>query len=59
MGQTTYQVVGEATKAITQITEEDIELVASQAGVSAEFARAALDDSFGDIAKAIHLLKKP
>ncbi len=59
MGQTTYQVVGEETKAITQVTEEDIDLVASQAGVSKEFARAALDDSFGDIAKAIHLLKKP
>ena len=59
MGQTTYQIVGEETKAITQVTEDDIDLVASQAGVSKEFARAALDDSFGDIAKAIHLLKKP
>ena len=58
MGQTTYQVVGEEEKATTEITKDDIELVAEQAKVSKEFAKAALEDANGDIAKAIELLKE-
>ena len=58
MGQTTYQVVGEEEKAYSEIGDDDVELVADQAGVSKEFAKAALEDSNGDIAKAITLLKK-
>lgn len=57
MGQITYQVVGEEEKAKSEISNEDIELVAEQAKVSKEFARAALEDANGDIAKAITLLK--
>ncbi len=58
MEQTTYQVVGNEEKASTEISKEDIDLVASQAGVSKEFAQAALEDANGDIAEAILLLKK-
>jgi nascent polypeptide-associated complex subunit alpha len=58
MGQTTYQVVGEETEASASISNEDVELVAEQANVSLEYARAALEDSKGDIAKAITLLKE-
>lgn len=58
MGQVTYQIVGEESKIEAQISESDIETVMSQAGVSREYARAALEDSKGDIAEAIILLKK-
>jgi len=58
MGQTTYQVVGEEEKATTEVTDEDVQLVAEQAGASTEFAKAALEDANGDLAKAIELLKK-
>jgi len=40
-----------------EITENDIMLVAAQAGVSKEEAEAVLEDCNGDIAKAIILLK--
>jgi len=39
-----------------EIAEEDVQLVAQQAGVSPERARAALKESEGDLAKAIFLL---
>ncbi|MCE4616184.1 MAG: nascent polypeptide-associated complex protein [Aeropyrum sp.] len=39
------------------ISEEDVELVAEQAGVSLEEARKALEESGGDIAEAILRLK--
>jgi nascent polypeptide-associated complex subunit alpha len=58
MGQITYQVVGEEEHAGTEIHDDDVDLVAEQAGVSEEYARAALEDSNGDIAKAIDVLKK-
>ncbi len=58
MGQITYQVVGEEEQAGTEVSDDDVELVASQAGVSSEFAKAALEDANGDIAKAITLLKQ-
>lgn len=58
MGQTTYQVVGKEEMASSEISDDDVDLVADQAGVSKEFAKAALEDANGDIAKAITLLKK-
>jgi nascent polypeptide-associated complex subunit alpha len=58
MGQMTYQITGEEEKAGTEITNDDVELVAEQAGVSVDYARAALEDVQGDIARAIELLKK-
>lgn len=58
MGQTTYQVVGNEEKATTEIRDDDVAVVAEQAGVSKEFARAALEDAKGDIAEAILLLTK-
>jgi nascent polypeptide-associated complex subunit alpha len=58
MGQTTYQVVGKEETVSSEISKEDIDLVASQAGVSEEFAQAALEDAKGDIAEAILLLTK-
>ncbi len=58
MGQTTYQVVGNEEKASAEISEDDVEMVADQANVSLEFARAALEDANGDLAEAITLLKK-
>jgi len=39
-----------------EIAEEDVQLVAQQAGVSPERARAALKEAEGDLAKAILLL---
>jgi nascent polypeptide-associated complex subunit alpha len=69
MGQTMYQVVGEGTMegpaeapkeeaALGEpsgpvITDEDVELVATQANTTKEKARKALEDSGGDIAEAI------
>jgi len=63
MGQTMFQVVGEGKtekpvpgakeSPSIQVSEEDVELVASQAKVSKERARQALVESKGDIAEAI------
>lgn len=63
MGQTMFQVVGEGKREkpapepgeapSIQVSEEDVELVASQAKVSKERARQALAESKGDIAEAI------
>jgi nascent polypeptide-associated complex subunit alpha len=39
-----------------QIPEEDVLLVAQQAGVSMERAKAALEDAGGDLARAILML---
>jgi len=66
-GQTFYQVAGtveESTaesageKPSIQLPEEDILLVAQQAGVSPEEAKKALEATGGDLAQAIVLLKK-
>ena len=52
-----FQVMGdqveEKVKEAPKFTEEDVQLVAQQAGVSKEKALAALADSDGDLAKAI------
>ena len=60
MGQQTYQIVGEPQERgldgeneNTSIPNEDIELVASQAGVSQEKAKAALEECDGEPAEAI------
>ena len=59
MGQQSYQVVGEPQERglggeeSTSIPEEDIELVASQAGVSHEKAKEALEECGGEPAEAI------
>ena len=60
MGQQSYQIVGEvqerelgSKEETTSIPNEDIELVASQAGVSHEDARKALEECSGEPAEAI------
>jgi len=57
MGQKTYQITGKAKEveieAELEIPDEDIELVANQAGVSREEAEKALKDTNGDLAEAI------
>ena len=57
MGQTTYQVVGEETEAKAETNQDDIEMVMEQAGVTEDFAKAALEDAKGDVAEAIMMLK--
>jgi nascent polypeptide-associated complex subunit alpha len=68
-GQKLWQVVGQSAEerplssgldneeAVLEIPEEDVHLVAQQAGVDVETARAALEDAGGDLAKAILALK--
>lgn len=56
-GVKTFQVMGEISERAA-ISEEDVEMVAAQAGVSSEKAREALGKSNGDIAKAIMGLKE-
>ncbi|HDD72622.1 MAG TPA: nascent polypeptide-associated complex protein [Candidatus Aenigmarchaeota archaeon] len=58
MGQETFQVTGDVEEREKEkFTEEDIELVSEQAGVSLEDARKALEET-NDIAEAILKLKK-
>ncbi len=61
-GQTTYQITGveeviEKEEEI-EVSEEDIEIVAQQAGVDKELARKALELTGGDIAQAILIIKE-
>ena len=63
MGQETYQIVGDAEERIkgsdsdvddsVEISDDDVDLVASQTGVSKDEARTALEDAGGDLAEAI------
>lgn len=60
-GQKMYQVTGgketeQAFEEHVEIPEEDVLLVAQQAGVSMERAKAALEDAGGDLARAILML---
>jgi nascent polypeptide-associated complex subunit alpha len=61
MGQKTWQVVGEGreesleTKA--EISDDDVQTVAEQAGVSEAVARAAIEEADGDLAAAIMKLQ--
>jgi len=67
-GQKSYQISGkESVEAVTnipeakeavQIKDEDIDLVAQQAGVSREKAREALEKTSGDLAEAILRLQQ-
>lgn len=57
-GQKTYTVMGEAKEEDRGIPEEDVKMVAEQTGKSEEDAKKALEESNGDIAKAIMKLKK-
>lgn len=56
MNQKTYQIIGEE-KEVQRIPEEDVILVAEQAGVSREEALKALEETGGDLAEAIMKLK--
>jgi len=61
-GQIVFQVTGEIEERAlvveeVSISEEDVQLVASQAGVSLEEARKALKATKGDLARAIMYLK--
>lgn len=65
MGQETYQISGDAEERIKgseddasiEISDDDVELVASQTGVSADKARAVLEEVGGDLAEAIMKLE--
>jgi len=56
-GQVSFQISGKVRKE-SAISDEDVRMVAEQAGVSEEEARDALKDSEGDIAEAIMKLKE-
>ena len=62
MGQETYQIEGKAREVELdyeiEIPEEDIEMVANQANVSADEAKQALVDCKGDLAEAIMKLNQ-
>jgi nascent polypeptide-associated complex subunit alpha len=55
-GQRTYQVVGDSRER-SRVDEEDVSLVAEQAGVDDETARDALKKTDGDLAAAIESLE--
>jgi len=62
-GQKIFQVMGEritekAVEKTVKIPEEDVQLVATQANVSPDQARAALEQTKGDLAQAILLLSQ-
>jgi len=62
-GQKIFQVMGEritekTVEKAVKIPEEDVQLVAAQANVSPEQARAALEQTKGDLAQAILLLSQ-
>ena len=56
-GQEMYQVQGEA-REVRDLPSEDVELVAEKAGVGFDEAKAALEQTGGDLVEAIELLKK-
>ncbi len=59
MGQDSLQITGEITEQEgSSISEEDIKTVASQANVSEEKAKQALENNNGDLAKAIMELQE-
>jgi nascent polypeptide-associated complex subunit alpha len=62
-GQKIFQVMGDritekAVEKAVKIPEEDVQLVATQANVSPDQARAALEQTKGDLAQAILLLSQ-
>ncbi len=56
-GQVSFQISGTVRKE-SSISEDDVKMVAEQAGVQEQDARAALESSDGDIAEAIMKLKE-
>ncbi|WP_432644503.1 nascent polypeptide-associated complex protein [Methanobrevibacter sp.] len=62
MGQETYQIEGRAREVELdyeiEIPDEDIEMVANSAGVSADEAKSALEECKGDLAEAIMKLNQ-
>ena len=56
-GVKSYQVMGEVSERAV-LSDDDVKMVAEQAGVGGEEARKALEEADGDIAKAILGLKK-
>ena len=62
MGQETYQIEGKAREVELEyeieIPDEDVEMVASSAGVSLDDARQALEECKGDLAEAIMKLNQ-
>ena len=62
MGQETYQIEGKAREVELEyeieIPDDDVEMVANSAGVSAEKAKAALEECKGDLAEAIMKLNQ-
>ncbi len=56
-GNKSYQITGSIAKEAS-ISDEDVDMVVSQAGCSREKARSALEDSDGDIAGAILALSE-
>ncbi|MEK6858479.1 MAG: nascent polypeptide-associated complex protein [Nanoarchaeota archaeon] len=56
-GQVSWQITGEVREEEAGIRDEDIDLVAGQAGVSKEKARAALEKHGGDLAQALASLE--
>ena len=59
MGQDSLQISGEIIEqeAVVQISDEDVQTVASQANVSEEDAKKALEENNGDLAQAIMSLQ--
>jgi nascent polypeptide-associated complex subunit alpha len=59
MGQEMFQITGEVSEREREgESEEDVDMVAEQAGVSREEAKGMLKETQGDIAQAIMKLKK-
>ncbi len=62
MGQQTWQVMGEAREELLEttpeISAEDVKTVAEQTGASEEEARAAIEETNGDLAAAIIKLQE-
>ena len=56
-GEESFQIIGKVEEKVS-IREEDVELVASKAGISKEEAKKILEETKGDLAKAIMLAKK-
>jgi len=58
-GQTSFQVTGDVVEESVELfSEEDVTMVAGNTGKSKDEARAALEESEGDIAEAIMALKE-
>jgi len=57
-GEVSEEEVGEEEEVVSEISEEDVEMVMDQANVGKVQAEEALEETRGDIAEAIMMLKK-